>query len=708
MAAAFATFGTHLPTSATLGPVASQARPLHTTQGTTHRAWTSAGASSIAAAVFASTGFKLLRRRASSCCRSTGPNVVPQEIAAPVYVNGTRSPNPYRQFIAIEERTTSRPDAEWMELESGPVRVHPAPSVVVHFIGAAVVGAAPLLAYRSFLEKIAEEASAIVIATPFSVSLDHLSVAAEAEKRFDTAIVELRKRGVETRGLPVFGMGHSTGAVASLLLTQRRKWTGCVLLAVAPQPDLNLPLPQLPEQAKPLTSLLREGAKTILGGDVVLKGLQAALAAAETVAKAMGSELALLPLKPTNQAVTEAARLITQAAPAIGELADGERCFRPARHELSKLMKDAGSPARMMLVKFGNDTWDETDWVLSTFGCVPQPPEDPLDTWDPLEELLQQQAEAEAAEYEEEYGESLDDALDQVPFLEKAFEWNEVPETPPAERIVELVRFPGSHQMLMEPLPSRIGPLTPSQDDQKKNQEQIERVSGAVCRFLRGERAPRSMALVNSGSFALKCHLLRLTAGTDRGFGNVPAERRKQITTCVQDLEAMAPLSNVAEVEEPQIPNSLFGNWRLIWSTSPNVLFLGSLPGVNCGEIRQDIPKPEPEVDSAAIEVLNTVELSVSGGLLSALPLSLGSIGCKAVVRAKAVPRWGGGLSLHFVGADLRPLVESAVFANGVQTPQLDALEEDGSLSLVNTFIDDELRIARSPRGDIFVLLRVP
>ena len=99
---------------------------------------------------------------------------------------------------------------------------------VLHFVGGALVGAAPQQAYGAFLETLGEYGLAVV-ATPTSqlTGLDHWAAADEVLERWRGAYPEVRRALVDrelarNRGaaeaLPVIGVGHSLGAKLLLLL----------------------------------------------------------------------------------------------------------------------------------------------------------------------------------------------------------------------------------------------------------------------------------------------------------------------------------------------------------------------------------------------------------------------------------------------------------------------------------------------------------
>jgi predicted alpha/beta hydrolase len=69
-----------------------------------------------------------------------------------------------------------------------------------------------------------------VITTPFSSSFDYLRIADEAQYKFDRAV---RALGHEAVSLPVYGVGHSLGAVVHLLICTRYAVTVSVLKAAS-------------------------------------------------------------------------------------------------------------------------------------------------------------------------------------------------------------------------------------------------------------------------------------------------------------------------------------------------------------------------------------------------------------------------------------------------------------------------------------------
>ncbi|KAI8463608.1 MAG: hypothetical protein J3K34DRAFT_388971 [Monoraphidium minutum] len=115
--------------------------------------------------------------------------------------------------------------AVWRQLEqTGAWVVHTRaarrPRAVVHFLGGAFAGAAPQVAYHLLLELLAE-AGFTCIATPYLLTFKHLDCARDTAASFRAAVGELRAGGrgyLAPPGSAVVGVGHSNGALLHLLI----------------------------------------------------------------------------------------------------------------------------------------------------------------------------------------------------------------------------------------------------------------------------------------------------------------------------------------------------------------------------------------------------------------------------------------------------------------------------------------------------------
>ena len=89
------------------------------------------------------------------------------------------------------------------------------PRALLHFLGGALVGAAPHLAYRYLLERLASRGY-LVVATPYKLGFDHLATCDAVIGRFERVAPSLAR---EYGAVPVVGVGHSCGALLHVLVT---------------------------------------------------------------------------------------------------------------------------------------------------------------------------------------------------------------------------------------------------------------------------------------------------------------------------------------------------------------------------------------------------------------------------------------------------------------------------------------------------------
>lgn len=106
---------------------------------------------------------------------------------------------------------------DWQELSGNWVLMPPRPIAIVHFLGGAFVATAPQVTYRRFLERLALQGYGI-IATPFINTFDHQAIAQTVLRNFDRAMEHLYETTLRKRYLPIYGVGHSLGCKLHLLI----------------------------------------------------------------------------------------------------------------------------------------------------------------------------------------------------------------------------------------------------------------------------------------------------------------------------------------------------------------------------------------------------------------------------------------------------------------------------------------------------------
>ncbi|CAI5962753.1 unnamed protein product [Closterium sp. NIES-64] len=236
----------------------------------------------------------------------------------------------------------------------------PAPlqaTAVVHFIGGAFVGASPQLTYRLFLTTLAQR-GLMVVATPYASGFDHLRIADEAQFRFDRCMRSLSLKAQppnDPMDLPVYGVGHSMGALVHLLIGARYavERAGNVFLsfnnkeASAAIPLFSPVIMPMAQSLGPILTQLLNNPTLKLGADVAVKQLRDLNA--PMVAQ-------LLPL-------------LEQLPPLYRDLSDGRDQFTPAPAETRRLAQTYYGVRRNLLVRFKDDTIDETADLADTLAA---------------------------------------------------------------------------------------------------------------------------------------------------------------------------------------------------------------------------------------------------------------------------------------------------------------------------------------------------
>jgi len=242
---------------------------------------------------------------------------------------------------------------------------------VVHFIGGAFFGAVPQWTYRSFLSELARR-GIWVVATPLPTSFDHLKLAKEAAEAFERTHAELVRSGSLEATLPVYGLGHSMGALLSALIacrcegvpaTYSERLQGQTLLCYNSQ-SLSGAVPGWQElwareEFRPafrnLAELLdagtQSGASEVLAALVDISSLLARNAGLEGLAIALGD----------GKRISEFQPLLLQIPPLLKDVAKGVDDFAPVGSDLyNRLEADYPRNLPVKLVKFAGDAFDST------------------------------------------------------------------------------------------------------------------------------------------------------------------------------------------------------------------------------------------------------------------------------------------------------------------------------------------------------------
>ena len=246
-----------------------------------------------------------------------------------------------------------------VDLDENVVVVAPSrgqPVGVVHFLGGAFAGAAPYAAYGTFIDELAD-AGFTCIATPYAVTFRHDECALALHAAFGAALERLRSdptlKWAAPAAAPLHGIGHSNGALMHALIGAMCAPPNASNVLVSfnnRQVVEAVPVPLTPLQAA--LQPLRSSGST-------LEGLARA-AAGQVIETA----------RVTGALDADALRALGQLTPAVAQLGSvfdevggGASDFVPSPEENRRLLAEAYSVPRTLLVQFQDDGIDQTPEV---------------------------------------------------------------------------------------------------------------------------------------------------------------------------------------------------------------------------------------------------------------------------------------------------------------------------------------------------------
>jgi PAP_fibrillin len=208
-----------------------------------------------------------------------------------------------------------------------------------------------------------------------------------------------------------------------------------------------------------------------------------------------------------------------------------------------------------------------------------------------------------------------------------------------------------------------------------------------VCNCLR-RRVSAAAALAAPAQAAdLKARLGQRLEGVNRGIFGVKSAHQEEIHSLVTELEALNPLKAPARHLE-----HVDGDWRLLYS-SIRILGtrrskLGLREFVSIGDMIQG-------VDVASQMATNRVDFNITG---------LGFLSGALTIRASYEPQGDARVAVTFQDASLEPSQLQQLFEQHYDM-LLGIFNPDGWLDI--TYVDEEIRIGRDDKGDVFVLERM-
>lgn len=212
-----------------------------------------------------------------------------------------------------------------------------------------------------------------IVASPLPTSFDHLHLSSAAAQAFESAYAELLQTGILSDKLPVYGVGHSMGALLSALIACKpdglptaylERLSGQALVCYNSQ-TLSAAVPGWRQlwAREDLRPAFRNLAELLESADQ--SGAPDAVAAlvdiAVPLAQAVGLQGAAAVLGDGSR-VAEFRPFVQQLTPLLKDLASGVDDFAPVGKDLySRLEADYPKDLPVKLVKFAGDPFDSTN-----------------------------------------------------------------------------------------------------------------------------------------------------------------------------------------------------------------------------------------------------------------------------------------------------------------------------------------------------------
>lgn len=252
---------------------------------------------------------------------------------------------------------------------------------IVHFVGGAFAGAAPVSLYSELLEYIVEDGFSVIV-TPYQVTFRHDSCARNLDSLFSDTLDRLQTEPSSSAGssdtammvpsnVPIFGIGHSNGALMHALIGssdfsgRSRKPTAANILISFNNRQVAEAVPV------PLTPL-RDTVNSMRKGDETLEE-QTRKAAMDAI-----DSLSWLPSGGKNDqggtldSMYEILPATVQIGSVLDEVGDGLTDFVPSPEENRRLIASEYSVNKTLILQFQDDSIDESSVLFRTLKRKPK------------------------------------------------------------------------------------------------------------------------------------------------------------------------------------------------------------------------------------------------------------------------------------------------------------------------------------------------
>ncbi len=192
-----------------------------------------------------------------------------------------------------------------------------------------------------------------------------------------------------------------------------------------------------------------------------------------------------------------------------------------------------------------------------------------------------------------------------------------------------------------------------------------------------------------------KSKLLGAIAGLNRGLLAAKSDHQ-------QILEVVRRVEDENPTPQPlQAADKLNGDWRLLYTTSGELLGIDRLPFYDLGQIYQCIRVQ----DAAIYNVAEVQGIPYLGGLVSV------AAHYEAVSEKRVNVRFERavfGLQRLIQYESIRPFIEQMETGKKFTAVDFEIKNRDQKGWLDVTYLDDDMRIGRGNQGSVFVLTKVP
>lgn len=280
------------------------------------------------------------------------------------WIDGTES-KLNSQILGIDKivRSATFFKSQWIEKSgnfvlrpTGPVK----PIGVIHFLGGAFVGAAPHLTYAYLLYLLAKQGY-IVVATPYRLNLDYISVCGAVVNKFDTIAREL---AAEFGPLPVIGIGHSCGALLHTYITSLFPDTPRavnILISYNNKPAADA-IPAFNELVVPISKRLMSNTRE---SEAFRSNLLSMRTYAQRFVKEfVDSNSAPVALKDVYPLVEQSLEMVDQIPEVLQEIASGQREFSPSPADTKEACRRMYRARNTLVLKFATDSIDESEDIV--------------------------------------------------------------------------------------------------------------------------------------------------------------------------------------------------------------------------------------------------------------------------------------------------------------------------------------------------------